>query len=151
MAFQGQIKISYTYHIHLNYIWCPGINRFVVLFHSCITNAFGLFLDHLGKKEKKEKRINDSFCSFILATVLTERKCLLPYSFSFSLNLDILHHLAFTPHQRCFHNTLLYNYFYCTDFFFLTSCFQMWYPASLLHEVNKSGNYWIFSYCISLA
>lgn len=85
-----------------------------LLYHKC----FWLISRPFGGKKKKEKRLNDSFCSFILATVLAERKCLFPYSFS--LNLDILHHLAFTPHQRCFHNILLYNYFYCTDLFFFS-------------------------------
>lgn len=78
MAFQGQIKISYTYHIHLNDVWWPGINGFVVFFPSCSTNAFGLFLDHL---KKKEKRINDRFYSSILEKVLMERKYLFSYSF----------------------------------------------------------------------
>lgn len=27
----------------------------------------------------------------------------------------------------------------------------MWYPPSLLHEVSKSGNQWVFSECFSFA
>jgi len=102
MTFQGQIKISYTYHIRLNYIWCPGINGLIVLFPSHITNAFGLFLDCLKEKKKK---ITGSFCSFVLETILTERKCL--FSYSFSLNVGLLHHLAFSSHQRCFYNIFI--------------------------------------------